>query len=81
MCFATAVTLIASAQALVRVLDGRQIPASRKVLSLLQSHTRVIPRHKGGAAMEFGRSVVLGDVDGGIVNRFDMLAAGESHRH
>jgi hypothetical protein len=31
--------------------------------------------------MEFGRSVVLGDVDGGIVNRFDMLAAGESHRH
>jgi transposase, IS5 family len=69
------------AQAQSRVLDGRQIPAREKVLSLFEPHTRLIPRHKGGAAVEFGRQVMLAEVDGGIVTRFDTLAAGESDRH
>ena len=69
------------AQAQARVLDGQQVPAREKVLSLFEPHTRLIPRHKGGAAVEFGRQVLLAEVDGGIVTRFHLLAAGESDRH
>lgn len=68
-------------QAQARVLEGRQVPAREKVLSLFEPHTRLIPRHKGGAAVEFGRQVMLSEVDGGIVTRFSTLATGESDRH
>lgn len=69
------------AQAQARVLEGRQVFAREKVLSLFEPHTRLIPRHKGGAAVEFGRQVMLSEVDGGIVTRFSTLANGESDRH
>jgi transposase, IS5 family len=69
------------AQAQSRVLEGRQVPASEKVLSLFEPHTRLVPRHKGGAAVEFGRQVMLCEVEGGIVPRYHVLAAGESDRH
>jgi IS5 family transposase len=69
------------AQAQARVLEGRQVPASEKVLSLFEPHTRLIPRHKGGAAVEFGRQVMLAEVEGGIVPHYHVLAAGESDRH
>jgi IS5 family transposase len=64
-----------------RVLEGRQVPAREKVLSLFEPQTRIIPRHKGGAAVEFGRQVMLSEVEGGIVTRYQMLADGESDRH
>jgi IS5 family transposase len=69
------------AQAQARVLEGRPVPASEKVLSLFEPHTRLIPRHKGGAAVEFGRQVMLAEVEGGIVSRVHVLTAGESDRH
>src|SRR5260370_15326692 len=69
------------AQAQARVLEGRQVPASEKVLSLFEPHTRLIPRHKGGAAVEVGCQVILARVEGGIVPRYHVLAAGESDRH
>ena len=64
-----------------RVLEGHQVPAPQKVLSLFEPQTRVIPRHKGGATVEFRRQVMLSQVEGGMVTRFQMLAAGESDRH
>jgi transposase, IS5 family len=64
-----------------RVLEGRPVPAREKVLSLFEPHTRVIPRFKGGAAVEFGRQVMLAEVEGGIVTRYHTLADGESDRH
>jgi IS5 family transposase len=64
-----------------RVLEGRQVSASQKVLSLFEPQTRIIPRHKGGAAVEFGRQVMLSEVEGGIVTRSRVLADGESDRH
>lgn len=60
-------------QAQRRVLEGKKVPASEKVVSLFESHTRIIPRHKGGASVEFGRMVVFDEVEGGIVTRFAML--------
>lgn len=38
-----------------RVLENKKVPAGEKVLSLFEPHTRAIPRHKGGALVEFGR--------------------------
>ncbi len=57
-----------------RVLGGQRVPATEKLVSLFEPHTRIIPRHKGGAAVEFGRLVVIDEVEGGIVTRFAVLA-------
>jgi IS5 family transposase len=61
-------------QAERRVLAGEQVPAPEKLVSLFEPHTRIIPRHKGGRAVEFGRLVVFDEVEGGIVTRFEVLA-------
>jgi IS5 family transposase len=52
-----------------RVFAGEQVPAAEKLVSLFEPHTRIVPRHKGGAAVEFGRLVVVDEVEGGIVTR------------
>src|SRR6266516_4861398 len=78
-------------QARSRVLEGKQVAANDKVLRLFEPHTRIIPRHKGGAPVEFGRQVELDEVEGGIVTRYQILEhpdehgqglqAWENHRH
>jgi IS5 family transposase len=67
-------------QARRRVLQGQQVPATEKVLSLFEPHTRIITRHKAGAAVEFGRTVVLDEVEGGIVTRYHLLGDGEAEQ-
>lgn len=62
-----------------RVLEGKKVTSEQKVLSLFEPHTRAIPRHKGGALVEFGRQVVLDEVDGGIVTRYEVLAHPNEH--
>lgn len=57
------------------------MPSVEQVLSLFEPHTRVIKRHKGGAAVEFGRQVEFDEIEGGIVTRAQVLADGESERH
>jgi transposase, IS5 family len=57
-----------------RVLAGETVPAAAQVVSLFEPHTRIIPRHKGGATVECGRLVVFDAVEGGIVARFAVLA-------
>jgi transposase, IS5 family len=37
-------------QARRRVLERKKVPAREKIVSLFEPHTRIIPRHKGGAA-------------------------------
>jgi len=59
------------AQTRSRVLEGQKVPSEQKVLSLFEPHTRAIPRHKGGALVEFGRQVLLDEVEGGIVMEDD----------
>jgi IS5 family transposase len=49
------------------------------VLSLFEPHTRAIPRHKGGAQVEFGRHVILDEVEGGIVTRYQILEHPNEH--
>jgi IS5 family transposase len=57
------------AQTRSRVLEGKKVPSENKVLSLFEPHTRAIPRHKGGALVEFGRHVILGRASMGASSR------------
>jgi IS5 family transposase len=68
-------------QAQRRVLEGQAVASREKVLSLFEPHTRVVIRGKTGAAVEFGRQVMLDEVEGGIVTRFHVLADDESECH
>ncbi len=65
-------------QAQKRVLDGQPVASTEKVLSLFEPHTRVVKRGKAGAAVEFGRQVVVDECEGGIVTRFHVLSDEES---
>ncbi len=67
------------AQTRTRVLSGKKMASDQKVLSLFEPHTRAIPRHKGGALVEFGRQVILDEVEGGIVTRYQILEHPNEH--
>lgn len=67
-------------QATRRVLEGEHLPATEKLLSLFEEHTRIITRHKAGKGREFGREVLIDEVDGGIVSRYEILAETGSER-
>lgn len=67
------------AQTRARVLEGKKVASADKVLSLFEPHTRAIPRHKGGAEVEFGRHIILDEVDGGILTRYAILE--QPHEH
>jgi IS5 family transposase len=66
-------------QTCTRVLENKKVASDEKVLSLFEPHTRAIPRHKGGAQVEFGRQVLLDEVDGGIVTRYAILEHPTEH--
>jgi IS5 family transposase len=61
-------------QAQRRVLDGGQVPAGEKLLSVFEPHTQVIQRHKPGKPVEFGRKVWLAEVEGGLISEYRMAA-------
>jgi IS5 family transposase len=57
-----------------RVLQGQAVPAADKLLSLFEPHTAVIRRGKVPLDAEFGRKLLLDEVDGGLVTRYVLLA-------
>src|SRR5512135_1042645 len=59
-------------QASRRVLDGEAVPASEKLLSLFEPHTQIIPRFQAGQPVEFGRTLRLDEVEGGIVTGYQI---------
>jgi IS5 family transposase len=67
-------------QAVRRVLKGEQVPATEKLLSLFEEHTQVITRHKAGKPHEFGRKVLIEEVDGGIISGYEVLEEASSER-
>jgi transposase, IS5 family len=60
-------------QAARRVLEGEQVPATEKLLSLFEEHTQIITRQKMGKPREFGRKILIDEVDGGIISRYEIL--------
>jgi IS5 family transposase len=61
------------AQAERRVLDGETVPASAKLVSLFEPHTAIVRRGKAHLPAEFGRKIVLDEVDGGLITRYAVL--------
>ena len=69
-------------QATRRVLRGESVPSEEKLLSLFEPHTQVIRRHKAGQPTEFGRKLLLDEVEGGIISRYELLDdVGLEHPH
>lgn len=69
-------------QAIRRVLREEQVPAKEKILSLFEEHTMIITRRKVGKAREYGRKVLIEEVEGGIISRYEVLSeAGREHPH
>ncbi len=71
----------AMAQARRRVLQGEQVPAEEKLLSLFEPQTQVVRRHKAGKPTEFGRKLWLGEVEGGIISEYRLLEHGGGLDH
>jgi transposase, IS5 family len=56
-----------------RVLQGQQVPAGEKMVSLFEPHSAIIRKGKPGRPVEFGRILWLDEVEGGIISRYDVL--------
>ena len=57
-----------------RVLQGAQVGAREKVVSLFEPHTAIIRKGKLRTPTEFGRLVWLDEVDAGIISRYAVLS-------
>jgi IS5 family transposase len=56
-------------QTVRRVLQGENVPAPEKLVSLFAPHPQILQRHKPGKGVEFGCKLWLEEVEGGLVSR------------
>jgi IS5 family transposase len=61
-------------QAERRVFGGETVPADEKVVSLFEPASAVIRRGKLDRPTEFGAKLMLDEVEGGLVSRYEVLA-------
>ena len=61
------------AQTQRRIVDGESVPASAKLVSLFEPHTAIVRRGKAHLPAEFGRKIMLDEVEGGLVTRYAVL--------
>ena len=60
-------------QATRRVLQGEQVPAAEKIVSIFEEHTGIIRRGKEAKPVEYGHKIWLNEVEGGIVSHYRVL--------
>jgi ribosomal protein L31E len=68
-------------QARERILHGQLVPSKEKILSLYEQDVQVIVRHKAGAEVEFGNTLLLGESSQGVIidwELFKEVAPGDS---
>jgi IS5 family transposase len=65
-------------QATRRVLQGEQVPAAEKIVSLFEEHTDIIRRGKESRPVEYGHKVWLNEVEGGLVSHYRILEGNPS---
>jgi IS5 family transposase len=65
-------------QATRRILQGEQVPASEKIVSLFEEHTDIIRRGKESHPVEYGHKVWLNEVEGGLVSHYRILEGNPS---
>lgn len=56
-----------------RILQGEQVPASEKIVSLFEEHTDIICRGKESHPVEYGHKIWLNEVEGGLVSHYRIL--------
>jgi IS5 family transposase len=61
-----------------RILQGEQVPASEKIVSLFEEHTDIIRRGKESRPVEYGHKIWLNEVEGGLVSHYRILAGNPS---
>lgn len=61
-----------------RILQGEQVPASEKIVSLFEAHTDIIRRGKESRPVEYGHKVWLNEVEGGLVSHYRILEGNPS---
>ncbi|HEY6022494.1 MAG TPA: ISNCY family transposase [Candidatus Paceibacterota bacterium] len=61
-----------------RVLQGEQVPAVEKIVSLFEEHTDIIRRGKEARPVEYGHKVWLNEVEGGLVSHYRILKGNPS---
>jgi len=54
-------------QARERILAGQPVESKEKILSLYELQARVIVRHKAGAEVEFGNTLLVGETQQGVI--------------
>lgn len=60
-------------QATRRVLQGEQVPATEKIVSIFEAHTDIIRRGKEAKPVEYGHKIWLNEVEGGLVSHYRVL--------
>lgn len=60
-------------QAHERIIGGRLIPNSQKILSLYETHAQVYHRGKAGADTEFGLQLVVGEAMEGLIIDWELV--------
>jgi IS5 family transposase len=56
-----------------RILQGEQVPAQEKIVSLFEAHTDIICRGKESRPVEYGHKLWLNEVEGGLVSHYRIL--------
>jgi IS5 family transposase len=56
-----------------RIMQGEQVPASEKIVSLFEEHTDIICRGKESRPVEYGHKIWLNEVEGGLVSHYRIL--------
>ena len=56
-----------------RILQGEQVPASEKIVSLFEEHTDIICRGKESRPVKYGHKIWLNEVEGGLVSHYRIL--------
>ena len=56
-----------------RIMQGEQVPASEKIVSLFEDHTDIICRGKESRPVEYGHKIWLNEVEGGLVSHYRIL--------
>lgn len=56
-----------------RILQGEQVPAAEKIVSIFEEHADIIVRGKEAKPVEYGHKIWLNEVEGGIVSHYRVL--------
>lgn len=64
---------VARRQARQRIIQEQPVPSKDKILSLYEPHSQVIVRHKPGAEVEFGNTLLIGEGPQGVIIEWELF--------